>query len=489
MKIKNGYKFELNGWTYISIEGTPYKRGFAHGYLLADEIKSSFNTYKFSLYDSTGLDLGFFLGVSNYFFKKPTQENHPEIFEELKGITDGANKRNAKISIDELILFNNMASIDYAMAHLSEYINDIPELNTGAYKSIKLTPKEGGSKDRCSAFMAIGNYTEDGKICCAHNSFDEFLSGQVVRFIIDVKPTNGNRILYQGGPGYISSQTDFFVTSNGFIGTETTIGGFTQYKYGDPITCRIRKCMQYANTLDDYVSFLTINNAGDYANSWLIGDTKNNEIMRIELGLEYTNIEKKNNGYFIGFNATYDPRIRNLECSNTGFDDIRRHQGARKVRLEQLMEEHRGTINLALAQEIISDHYDVYLNKINPCSRSVCSHYELDDRAFMSQADRPLPYQPRGAVDGTACDTLCAKNMSFMAKWGSSCGIGFDTNAFIKQNMQWKRLGPYLLDRPSRPWTLFKSGMKYNNMTNKTNKINKTNKVKSNKTNKTKKLK
>ena len=55
--------------------------------------------------------------------------------------------------------------------------------------------------------------------------------------------------------------------------------------------------------------------------------------------------------------------------------------------------------------------------------------------------------------------------------------------------MQWKRLGPYLLDRPSRPWTLFKSGMKYNNMTNKTNKINKTNKVKSNKTNKTKKLK
>ena len=175
--------------------------------------------------------------------------------------------------------------------------------------------------------------------------------------------------------------------------------------------------------------------------------------MRIELGLEYINIEKKKNGYFIGFNATYDPRIRNLECSNSGFDDIRRHQGARKVRLEQLMEEHKGTINLALAQEIISDHYDVYLNKINPCSRSVCSHYELDDRAFMSQADRPLPYQPRGAVDGTACDTLCAKNMSFMAKWGSSCDIDFNTQAFIKQNMQWKRLGSYLLDRPSKPCT------------------------------------
>ena len=482
MKIKNGYKFELNGWTYISIEGTPYNRGFAHGYLLADEIKDAFNTYKFSLYDSTGLDLNFFLGVSNYFFKKPTQENHPEFFEELKGITDGANKRNAKITLDKLILFNNMASIEYAISHLSEYINDIPELNTSTYNSIKLIPKEGGSKDRCSAFMAIGNYTQDGKICCAHNSFDDFLSGQTIRFIIDVKPTNGNRFLYQGGPGCISSQTDFFVTGSGFIGTETTIGGFTKYKYGDPITCRIRKCMQYANTLDDYVSFLTINNAGDYANSWLIGDTKNNEIMRIELGLEYTNIEKKNNGYFIGFNATYDPRIRNLECSNSGFDDIRRHQGARKVRLEQLMEEHKGKINLALAQEIISDHYDVYLNKINPSSRSVCSHYELDDRAFMSQSDRPLPYQPRGAVDGTACDTLCAKNMSFMAKWGSSCDIGFNREEFINKHMQWKRFSPYLLDRPTRPWTLFKSGMKYNNNNNNNN--NKTNRRKFNKINK-----
>ena len=145
------------------------------------------------------------------------------------------------------------------------------------------------------------------------------------------------------------------------------------------------------------------------------------------------------------------------------------------------MEEHRGTINISLAQEIISDHYDVYLNKINPCSRSVCSHYELDDRAFMSQADRPLPYQPRGAVDGIACDTMSAKNMSFMAKWGSSCGIGFNTQDFINQNMQWKRLGPYLLDRPSKPWTLFKSGMKYNIN-------NKTNRVKTNKTNKTNKI-
>ena len=82
--------------------------------------------------------------------------------------------------------------------------------------------------------------------------------------------------------------------------------------------------MQYANTLDDYVAFLKKENSGDYANSWLIGDTKHKEIMRIELGLEYVNVERKKNGYFIGFNAPYDERIRNLEVQNSGFYDIRR---------------------------------------------------------------------------------------------------------------------------------------------------------------------
>jgi hypothetical protein len=181
-------------------------------------------------------------------------------------------------------------------------------------------------------------------------------------------------------------------------------------------------------------------------------------------------LKKKKNGYFIGFNASYDPRIRNLECSNSGFDDIRRHQGARKVRLEQLMEQHKGNINISIAKDIIGDHYDVYLNKINPCSRTICSHYDLDDRAFMSQSDRPLPYQPRGAVDGAICDTELAKKMSFIMRWGSSCGISFNKDNFIKQNIQWKRFSPYLLDRPSQLWTLFNMNK---TLKNKTLKINK----------------
>jgi hypothetical protein len=233
--------------------------------------------------------------------------------------------------------------------------------------------------------------------------------------------------------------------------------------------------MQFENTLDGCLKALKYNNSGDYANSWLIGDTKTNTIMRIELGLEYVNVEKKTDGYFIGFNAAEDPRIRNLECSNTGYYDIRRHQGARRVRLTQLMEEHKGKIDIAVAKDIIADHYDVYLNKINPSARTCCGHYELDDRAYMSQADRPLPYQPRGAVDGIVCDTNLVKKMSMIARWGSSCGTPFDKTEFFKKHIQWKDQEPYLHNRPSQPWTEF-SVYNYNFDKKKSNRNTKTKK-------------
>jgi hypothetical protein len=119
------------------------------------------------------------------------------------------------------------------------------------------------------------------------------------------------------------------------------------------------------------------------------------------------------------------------------------------------MEQHKGKIDVTIGQEIMADHFDVYLNKINPSSRTCCSHYELDDRAFMSDPGRPKPFQPRGAVDGIVCDTTLAKQMSFSARWGSSCGIPFQKDVFCAQNIIWRDQLPYLHDRPQQPWTIF----------------------------------
>ena len=38
-KIKNGLSYQKNGWKYVSIKGKPKERGYAYGYLCADDFK------------------------------------------------------------------------------------------------------------------------------------------------------------------------------------------------------------------------------------------------------------------------------------------------------------------------------------------------------------------------------------------------------------------------------------------------------------------
>jgi hypothetical protein len=74
----------------------------------------------------------------------------------------------------------------------------------------------------------------------------------------------------------------------------------------------------------------------------------------------------------------------------------------------------------------------------------------------MSQADRPLPFQPRGAMDGFVVDSTMAKNMSMCGRWGSSCGIPFDAEKFFDEHRQWITQKPFIDSRPTQPWTDFK---------------------------------
>ena len=463
IKVKNGIRYDLNGWVYVSIKGSPKERGYAYGKLIKNDMKEVRRILDFIIYTDYGVKWDFFIEAARKYFSPKIQEKFPEFFEEMLGFAEGAN-----MNIDEVVAWNNYFTLTEGWwANMPE--QESIAVRGTAVSNVGASREGGGAQERCSAFIAVGDWTADGKIVCAHNNFSNFADGQLAKYVVDLKPIKGNRILMMGFPGWIWSGTDFFVTSAGIIGTETTIGGFIAYKDDIPISCRIRNAMQYGRSLDDYEKMLLDGNSGDYANSWLFGDTNKNEIMRIELGLRFHNTERNKNGYFIGFNAPYDARIRNFECVNTGIDDIRRHQGARKVRLADLMDEHKGKLNIDIAQKIIADHYDVYLNKENPCSRTCCSHYELDAREYMSDQSRPKPFQPRGALDGNVVDSTMAKNMSFSLRWGSSCGIPFDANKFCSENRVWDYLRPYLHNRPQQEWTTFKiTHLKSNKSNSKT---------------------
>ena len=479
IKIKNGFRYEMNGWIYISIKGNAKERGYAYGKLMSDDMRKIMKLIDFVVYTDYGVKWQFFIDACKKYYKSTIVENFPEFYEEMVGFSEGCTDGGFKMTEDDVIAWNNYLTLTESWwANMPEEESILLHGNHKPPTGSREGGARSGASDRCSGFIANGDWTEDGKIVCTHNNFSNFSDGQIAKYVVDLNPDKGHRILMMGFPGWIWSGTDFFVTSKGILGTETTIGGFLPYENKFPISCRIRQAMQYGDTLDDYTKILLHENSGDYANSWLFGDTNTNEIMRLELGLKYHNIERTKNGVFIGFNAPYDPRIRNLECSSTGFDDIRRHQGARRVRLGDLMDKHKGNINVDIAQKIISDHYDVYLHKENPCSRTCCSHYELDAREYMSDPSRPKPFQPRGAVDGNVIDTKMAKNMSFLLRWGNSCGMPFDKNKFCDQHREWDYLRPYLDDRPRQPWTLFTTTNHKKLKTKKHNKHNKHNETK-----------
>ena len=437
-QYESGYRFDENGWVYLHIEGEPYERGFQHGYLVAPELNEILRSLKYLTYWDTGMKWEYFVEAAETLFVSWIDE---EFLDEIKGIADGAQSAGVDISWQEVLTWNGYEEL------------------TGYWWPNEMAGKyAGGDSDHCSGFIATGSATKGGNIIMAHNSWDAFEQGQFFNMVLDIKPASGHRMFMQSVPGFIDSMTDFFVTEAGLMGTETTIGGFSLYDPNEvPEFVRVRKAMQYANTLNEFASFMEKQNNGGYANSWLLGDINTGEIMRLELGLKYQSIQRKKDGYFIGFNAPEDPKIRNLECSKTGYTDIRMASGARRVRLTQLMEEYYGKIDVSIAQKILADHYDVYLKKENPSSRTIEGHYELD--AFEYWPDRE-PFRPAGAVDGKVMNSDLAKELSFWARWGSSSGMPFVAEEFLAEHIQWSHLEGYLKDRPSQPWTLFRAGEK-----------------------------
>lgn len=413
-------KHMKNGWICVKIEGDPFPRGFAHGYLLALELKRVQKVFPFVLKHYYHIPFKTYLSYCKKHITPKIQEYSLEFYEELCGIAAGAVAKGIDIDLDFLVGWNS-------------------------YLSLYSFHKANNPLERCSAFIACGNATEKGDVVMAHNTHTDFPTGQLCNVILDVSPTTGQRFRMQTSPGFIASGSDWFICENGIIGCETTIGDFIHSpKFGVPYFCRIRKAMQYGKTLDDYADIMKKENAGDYPCSWLFGDTKKKEIMMVELGLSVVNIQKKTDGVFYGMNSAISPELRKKDTDDKDFLDTHTSSGARNVRLHFLLyETYYGKINLENARKIIADHYDVLLGKDICNSRGICNHAEKD-------SEDPFPF---GCTDGKVVNTEMTKNMSFWGIMGSSCGRSFSVHDFIKEHPRFKSWKDYMRDFPRLPWT------------------------------------
>lgn len=434
-----------NGWHYLTVQGDPYEIGFEHGYLLTDEFQDAIRVYKHMTLETFGMDYSFFVDAAVKLHKDKIPK---EYLDEMQGMADGFTAGGFETSLDDVIGWNDWMELTgyWWPTVAADYSNSSP------------VGPNGPKGSHCTGFVATGSATTDGKPVIAHESFDDFWSGQYFNICELVKPTNGHAFKMQTVPGYIDSMTDFYVADSGLGITETTIAGFVGYDVnGIPEFVRARKATQYANNIDEWVKIVNDGNNGGYANIWLLCDNNTGEIARFEQGLKHQELLRTTDGFYYGCNACHNPRIRNLECVDNGYNDTRQQTGARRARLEQLLPQVAGSIDDDMAKKILADKYDPYLGYQCASSRNICAHYDVDPQYY---ADDPkgvwnVPFFPGGSCDGKCASGDDIENLRMWGIYGRADGEPFDAEAFMEQHPQWNWQRGYLQDRPSEPWTLF----------------------------------
>lgn len=443
--LQRSSRTEVDGWFRISVQGEPFERGFQYGYLVADlfaEARTTFAAMTFHRY-----------GMTTEFFAEQAVRMHlahipDELIEEMRGTVAGFSAAGVDATVEELIGWN-------AWMEMTEYWWPTVAQQYGS------SGVKGPNGSHCSGFIATGASSADGGIVIGHQSFDDYWTGQFFNVILDITPTQGNRIVFQTVPGYFASMTDFWVSSAGLAVTETTIACFRGYDEGKtPEYVRSRIATQYAGSIDEWVSLMNENQNGGYANTWMLGSIHTGEIARFEEGLLNQQLLRTKSGVYYGANVAEDPRIRALETYDSGYNDPRQHTGARRLRWKQLLAQYDGHIDETVGKRMLADTFDPYLGYENPSSRTICAQFEVDPMLYASDPHAPwnTPFSPAGSVDGKLATSQSIAEMGLWARFGRANGVPFDADAFLTQHPLWDWQQGYLKSRPAQPWSYVRLG-------------------------------
>jgi len=430
---------DQNGWIFVHLEGTPAEIGFQHGYLLAPEIEDAQKVVALGLTHDSKKDYAFFRTAAEKMLWPHVESQYRD---ELKGIAEGLKAKGVGLDLWDVVVLN-------AWLELTPYYTNWYD------KEHKLAFERRPVPEHCSAFVATGSYTKDGKIVIAHNNWTEYKEGSRSNIVFDIAPVKGYRILMDGMPGLIHSGDDFGVNSAGISITETTIGYFAGFDPNAiPEFVRARKAMQYAASIDDFARIMKDGNNGGYANNWLVADNKNNEVASLELGLKHVTLERTKDGYFVGSNFPENKDLIRDEASDFPVTDMSISANARRIRWEQLMKQNKGQIDVAAAQGFLADHYDTFANETMPSERTLCGHIDLSPRGSKPWQNE---YGPAGAVQNKAADATMVSQMAFSAAMGHSCGLDFKAAEHLKKHPDFAWEQDVLRDLDAHPWTVFRS--------------------------------
>lgn len=358
------YRYPQQGWLVVHIEGEPYERGVQHGRLMSTEIAGHIRCFA-QMYGSDGpndsWELLRMLGASLFL---PRFER--EYLEEMRGIADGATAAGAKfeerpLDLTDIVTLNlwpEIMTLPWAAEAVPTGLEGIkfPEAQG---KSV-LPPKPG----HCSAFAATGPATADGKIVFGHITMFSLYPSTFYNVWLDVKPLKGHRVLMQTFPGGIASGMDYYMNDVGILVSETTLDQTRLDIQGTPQSGRIRKALQYADSIDGVVEILKADNNGLYTNEWLLADTKTNEIAMYELGTHTSKLYRSSKGewfggtegFYWGCNNTKDlaVRLETIAATNDRPANMVWHPSDRDESWIKLYRKHKGTMGVEFAKEVFT---------------------------------------------------------------------------------------------------------------------------------------
>jgi hypothetical protein len=355
------YRYPQAGWIVLHVEGEPYERGYQHGRLLAPEIAQIVKAAATKL-NSKGPEDGWSntrMLVDALFLRRYEQE----YLLEMKGIADGAASVGAKfngrpLDLVDIVAINAWTEVEFLDAALDATPKGIEGVR---FRDLLPTPPKSEPPSRCSSFIATGPATADGEIVFGHITMWSLYSAQHFNVWLDLKPAAGHRVLMQTFPGGIQSTTDYYFNDAGLLVSETTLAQTRFNIDGQAEASRIRKALQYADSIDGVVEILKTSNNGLYTNEWLIGDTKTNEIAMFELGTFKSRLYRSSRGEWFGGTPGFY-----WGCNNTKDLDVRLEtvpslvgqpanvvfrSSDRDLMWQKLYAKHRGKINESFAFE------------------------------------------------------------------------------------------------------------------------------------------
>ena len=407
-KYENAYRYNIQGWIYLHIEGEPYERGYQHGYLLAAEIVDHINRWSNTIHNSPLLENRHFdhesakyERLSNTWWnfcrsriKHIYWDRTPEEYqEEIRGIADGVKEQNGyvhgrEVDYIDILAINEMYEF---MVRSENSRKDFHPLR-GLFNGIKsLIPTGLGDMEsfvesflgtppthHCNAFIATGNATTEGQIVAAHDIrcggwWYSYYIAQRWNVITDILPSDGHRLIMVSSPGYIWSDENYYQNEQGIVILDTTCSQGLWRNRGYSMAIRMRMAAQYSSNLDQAIDYLMYKNDGIWTAAYLIGDTKTGEIARLDLGLYNYEIWRTFNGFYWSANNAISKGVR-AEANGLGLKGIllkmiglnfyayftrRYFHAPRDAKFEELGEKYYGDIDIEVLKDKIMYEYPI----------------------------------------------------------------------------------------------------------------------------------